>query len=178
MRKALLVPSVAALVLAVAAPASAGPADSTWSPWKPIPSKPSSIAACGTTVALTFPVNQEEQRTRPLPAGATAIEVRGPYTVTFTPKDHPERAVTKDASGESISPNYSIAYKNGDFLYRATGNNVFFNRPTEIASSKLPQLAVTYGPVAILFSGSAKGPQADVITRPGAYNDICKALAG
>jgi hypothetical protein len=187
MRAALIVPTVAALVLAAASPATAavlpGPGTAAapaagWSPWRSVPADPTTLRACGTTIRLTFPVNGEQQRTRALPAGATAIQVRGPLRVRFTPVDRPERAIGRDISGQTLGSDYSIRYANGSSLYRATGHNLFVSRPSEQASSGLPELAITYGPVGIFYHDSAAGPQANVVTRPYAVADVCRLLAG
>lgn len=184
-----VLPGLTALVLGLAAaPASAAPspdrvpagpssASTEWSPWKASPFGNHTAQACGGKVRVTPVVDQIQIRTRPLPAGATAIETRGRSVLRFTVVGSPERTVTREDSGRSTSPDYSIAYANGDFLFRADGANFFYNVPAEVRTSGLPALALTYGHTAVLFHGTRPQSTADVIDPARTVVDVCRLLA-
>lgn len=187
MHKAVL-PVLTALVLGTAAaPAAAAPAGEQvltgtdgssvdWSPWKASPFGSHTVAACGVQVRITAVVDETQIRTRPLPAGAAAVETRGRSVLRFTVVGAPERSVTRDDSGRSVSPDYSIAYANGDFLFRSTGANFFHNVPAEVRTSGLPALALTYGRTSVLFHGTRPASTADVIDPAGVVVDVCHLL--
>lgn len=175
MRKVLFagVACVAAVGL-LASPASAA---TGFGPWKPLPhSAPFSFSGCGTPVTVSYPVQKEVQRTRTDPGGNTIIEVKGPFSVRVTPKDKAHyRTVTRDASGAALDALHQIAYKDGDFLYAADGNNFLALRPVRLRHTGLPRLALTRGNIRVLFPANRDRP-ADVITRPRSVENLCQSI--
>ena len=175
MRKTLVsILTAVALLLLPATPAVAA-APSPWSPWAPSPTPPfTRTGLCTAEVGFTFPVDEVVQRTRTDPGGNTEIQSKGRLVVTLTPLvPGTPRHHTFDISGPSLGKNTQIAYLNGDYLYRATGASVIFFFGTAVEGTGMPRLALTRGPIAILYTGTEK---ADVITRPRTVIDLCARM--
>ena len=121
------------------------PASTAWARgdgWEPLANEPFTVEACGTTVDATFPMNKEYQQVTTDAEGNQHIKVTGALKVTLT-DTATGRSVTYNISG----PGTSIAYANGDFLFDATGRNLWFLTPEQAAATGLPQLFVTSGPI-------------------------------
>jgi hypothetical protein len=155
------------LTLLLLAPASAAWARGDG--WEPVNNQPATLEACGTTVAVTFPMDKEYQRVTTDAQGNQHIKVTGALKVTFT-DTATGRSVTYNVSG----PGNSIAYANGDFLFNATGRNFIALFPNQVIPG-LPQVFVTSGPIQLLFraDGSVE------VQRMGNHlQDVCAALTG
>lgn len=110
-------------------------AKSTWGPWKNIPvAKPSFGTACGMhRIEYRDYIQHEKIRTRAISTKygpATAIQVYGRFVVKLIDHTAGTSAII-NASGSTLGKNYSIAYKDGTYLYRATGANILFNSRLE-----------------------------------------------
>lgn len=186
MNKIVVLPIVAAAVVALAGPAHAGSSTpsaassvqtattSGWTPFKRVPSSPTDITgACSVPIHATFPLDQIVQRTRKDAGGNTLIESKGRLVITLTPKSHPGQHYTFDISGPSLGKDAQIAYANGDFLYRATGTSLVPFFKTAVNGTGMPRLGLTQGEVAVLYTGTTKG---DVITRPRTVIDLCQLM--
>jgi hypothetical protein len=155
-----------------ASPAST-PKPSSWSPWTPTPTPPSTLTGlCSVDVEFTFPVDRVVQRRRIDPGGNTEIESKGRLVATITPSGT-DSHYTFDISGPSLGAYSQISYLNGDYLYRATGASIIPFFGTTVQGTGMPRLAFTRGPVAILYTGTVK---ADVITRPRTVIDLCEFM--
>lgn len=130
---------------------------------------------------VTFPVNDELQRTRRDAGGNTLIEVKGPARIRFTPASAKLHSITRDASGPSLGTLRQVAYRNGDFLFSGTGNQwTDFENRSELAGTGLPLAFVSRGDFRILFKADRRGNftrPADVITRPSRVWNICRLMS-
>lgn len=152
-------------------------------PWKDVKSVPATFRACNVQLRVTFPVNAEQQRTRKDAGGNTVTEVRGRLVIDFRPVGT-HRNFIFDVSGKSLGPYASISYRNGDFLFAATGSNFLGLTRLEQRQTGLTHgaradfgIVITQGPIRVLFRG-IKVPRADVITRPTSVIDLCKLING
>lgn len=176
--------TVGVLALGGAAPAVADgdekrPRDRGWSAFEPAPDlPPTDVADCGTTLTLSAAVNQVVVRSKELRNGNTLIESKGALSVRVVKQDIGETIVV-DASGASLGRHAQVAYTNGDFRYRARGNNfIVWNSPDQQPAG-LPFVVVEHGPIDILFpapiensDGSLTFPTAQV-DRIGAFRSVC-----
>jgi hypothetical protein len=160
------------LVLSLLTVLLLAPASAAWArgdDWEPVNNQPATLEACGTTVAVTFPMDKEYQRVTTDAQGNQHIKVTGALKATFT-DTATGRSVTYNVSG----PGNSIAYANGDFLFNATGRNFIALFPNQVIAG-LPQIFVTSGPIRVLFraDGSVE------VQRLGNHlQDVCAALTG
>lgn len=164
------------------AAATAG-AGTAFGPWRPLKNDAFTANACNTRVHVTFPVSQEETRTRLDSGGNHVQEVRGRLVVEFT-KVGSNRHFVFDVSGESRGAFASVAYRNGDFLYAARGSNYFGFNPKEQRQTGLVEpvsgkyfdiaIVVTQGPVRFLFH--SRPEIADVVTAPQSVVDVCRLI--
>lgn len=119
-------------------------------------------------------IQHEKIRTRSLGAGNTALQFYGRYEIKVIDHDHGTSAVI-NASGSSLGSNFSIAYKNGDYLYRATGANTIFQSTTHPKAPGLPRDFVSQGRISLMFfHDQSKTPK--VLDRPDTVSNICSLL--
>lgn len=155
-------------------------AKSTWGPWKNIPvAKPVFRTACGMhRIEIRDYIQHEKMRTRSISTKfgpAVAIQVYGRYVVKMIDHTASTSAII-NASGSSLGDNYSIAYKDGAYLFRGTGASILENSRMEAGSSGLPHVAVTQGRVAVLYGDHHGHDTAHVVIAPDSVVDACTLL--
>ena len=156
--------TAAALVATTAASAQATPnvpKPGPWSPWTAVPKNDPFVAKgyCSVPIKVQDYVQREVQRTRTIPGG-TEIEIKGKYVVRLIPFNGSHKHYDFDASGSEVGDHSSIAYDNGDFLFRGTGANFLGLSKSEQKTTGLPPIAITYGPEALfyIYQGSKANP--------------------
>lgn len=152
----------------------------TWSPWANLHiRKPVHMTACGGhQVEYRDYIQREKYRTRKIATQygpATEVEAYGRYVGKLI--DHTAKtSALINASGSSLGRNSQIVYKDGTYLFRATGANILFNNRVQSQASGLPHLAVLQGRVGVLYGKHSGGDSAQVITRPDSVTDACTLL--
>lgn len=152
-----------------------------WSPWANVPiGKPFHFTACGGhRVEIRDYIKHLKHRTRKITTRyGPAIEIE--YHGRFMQKmvDHTaDTSALINNSGSAVGRNSMIAYKDGAFLYRATGASFVVNTSVMAHTSGLPRLAVMQGRVGILY-GKHNGTwnYAKIVTKPDSIVDACTLL--
>jgi hypothetical protein len=108
---------------------------------------------------------KEYFRTSTLPDGTTLIQITGSLKFEITNSVNGD-SMFVNASGPSVGPWRQRARPNGDFMFSATGLNFIFGVPG------FPDVSLSSGPVAILFSG----PAVLIERMPRHVVDICALL--
>lgn len=166
--------AAAPVVLALAGPASADTGQ--WTAWKNVPvAKPYHFLGCGGAhLESRDYIQHEKTRTRSLGHGNTAIETYGRYEVKLIDHDHGTSAIV-NVSGSSLGRNFSIAYENGDYLYRATGANLLLQARTHPVSPGLFRNFVSQGRISLMFfHDQSKTPK--LLDRPDTVTNACSLL--
>jgi hypothetical protein len=147
MRRSVMASLVVALVLLVPTGAWA-----RGDGWEPLPTPPDVKVACPEgPVLVHVVVNKEYVKTTTLPDGTTQLMVTGTLKVQLTNEATGESVLT-NPSGPAVGQFMQELLPNGDFLFQAVGINLIFITPEQAASSGLPVLFTSSGPLQILFT--------------------------
>jgi hypothetical protein len=157
------------MVMVVAIGAVAGTAAGRGDGWTLVEVAPFDWQCGATTVHVTFPVNREYQRVTTLEDGTLLFQVNGSLMINLA--TDAGASLTVNASGptnkETISPTTGL-----EFI--ATGQNVGFFTAAQAASTGLPELFSTSGPIDFHFpgDGAVQVNQVNMNT----LTDLCAAL--